>query len=494
MSEAHRQILRATSIIGGSSLVNVAVGLVRNKIAALILGPAGIGLVGIFHNLMQTGAALAAFGIGNVGTRQLAEAGDDEHARVVARRALGIAAAVLAVTGGVLLFLARRPVAELVLGREDWADTVGWLAAGMALLVGTVAQNGLLTGLRRVGDLARVSILSAILGTLAGVAALLVWRERALLAFVLVSPLATFLVGAYFVRRLPRASVPRPPLRELVPQWRTLARLGLAFTIGSLVGTAGQLAVRSLVGRQLGAESLGQFQAAWTISMNYIGFILMAMAADYYPRLTAAMRDRAEAARTVNHQAEVALLLAGPVLVGTVAFAPWIVQLLYSPEFMPAAALLRWQIAGDLLKIAGWPLGFILLAAGRGHAFMLTEALGAAVLVAVTASMLPRTGLIAPGVAYVTTYLVYLAVTFLLARRLIGYAPSPAAVQAMLVVGLALLGTAAMTLVHPVAGAVVGFAAALGLAWFAAVRLHHALPEPLAALLAFVPGVGRVRP
>ena len=494
MSDTHRQILRATSIIGGSSLVNVAVGLLRNKVAALILGPAGIGLVGLFHNLMQTGAALAAFGIGNVGTRQLAETADDQQAQAVARRALATAATALAVSGSLLMFLARRPIAELVLGRADWADTVGWLAVGLALLVGTVAQNGLLTGLRRLGDLARVSVASAIVGTVAGIAVLLVWREQGLLAFVLVSPLATFVVGAYFVRRLPRAGPIRPRLGELVPQWRTLARLGLAFTVGSLVGTAGQLAVRSLVGRQLGPESLGLFQAAWTISMNYIGFILTAMAADYYPRLTAAMREPTEAVRTVNGQAEVAVLLAGPVLVGTVALAPWIVQLLYSPEFEPAAALLRWQIAGDLIKIASWPLGFTLLAAGRGRAFMLTEALGAAVLVGVTAILLPHAGLLAPGMAYVATYLVYLAVVFALARRLIGYRPSAPAMQAVLVVGAALLGTAAATALGPLAGASIGLAAAAALSWFAAVRLHHALPAPIATLLAFLPGVGRLRP
>lgn len=228
--------------------------------------------------------------------------------------------------------------------------------------------------------------------------------------------------------------------------------------------------------------------------MNYIGFILTAMAADYYPRLTAAMRDPREAVQRVNGQAEVALLLAGPVLVGTVALAPWIVQLLYSTDFVAAAALLRWQIAGDLIKIASWPLGFTLLAAGRGRAFMLTEALGAGVLVGVTAILLPRAGLLAPGMGYVATYLVYLVVVFALAGRLIGYRPSARAMQALLVVGIALLGTATMTAADPWTGSAVGLAAAAALTWFAAVRLHHALPRRIAALLAFLPGVGRLRP
>lgn len=491
MSDSHRQILRATSIIGGASLANVLIGLLRNKVAALILGPVGIGLVGIFHNLVLAGATLAACGIGNAGTRQIVEAGDDEPAREVARYAVVIAAWVLAIGGGLLFYLARQPIASLVLGRPEWAGSVGWLALGVALLIGTIAQNALLTGYRRIGDLARVSVLSAFLGTALGVGALLLWREDGLLAFVLLSPVATFLIGLWFVRRLPQLSRARPAIRELAPHWRTLARLGFAFTLGALISTAGQLAVRSLVQRELGGEALGHFQAAWTISLNYIGFILTAMAAHYYPRLTAAMRDKAEAVRTVNHQAEVALLLAGPVLVGTVALAPWIVQLLYSSKFLAAAELLKWQIAGDLLKIAGWPLGFVLLAGGRGRAFVVTEAIAAALLVGITTIALPATGLIAPGIAYLTSYFVYLLMVFALARRLIGFAPSRAVLQLFAAIALCLVATAALTWFMPRVGSIGGVLLGAALAWFAAVRLQHALPSPLADLVRLLPGGAR---
>ncbi len=491
MSSRHRQILRATGIIGGASAANILIGLFRNKVAALVLGPVGIGLVGIFHNLVQTAAVLAALGIGNVGTRQLAEAGEDAQAQAIARRALVLAAAALALGGGLLLFLLRRPVAEFVLANPGWADEVGWLALGVTLLVGTVAQNGLLTGMRRIGDLARVSMVSALLGTVTGVGALLLWGERALLAFVLLSPLATFLVGGWYVRRLPRPAAAKPPLRELMPQWRTLARLGFAFTLGSVVGTAGQLAVRSLVQRELGAEALGHFQASWTISLNYIGFILTAMAADYYPRLTAAMRDRREAAETVNHQAEIALLLGGPVLVGTVALAPWIVQLLYSSKFAPAAELLRWQIAGDLLKIASWPMGFVLLAGGRGRAFVLVELMGALIMVGVTALAIPAVGLAAPGIGYLAAYVGYALATYLLARRIIGFTIAPPVRSIFAAVAAALAATALLTGAAPVAGAIAGVLLAAALGWIGAVRLQHALPGPLSRLIGYLPGAAR---
>ena len=69
-----------------------------------------------------------------------------------------------------------------------------------------------------------------------------------------------------------------------------------------------------MIQQKLSAESLGYFQAAWAISMTYIGFVLSAMGTDYYPRLTQTIHDRIKVNRLVNEQTEVAILLAGPVL------------------------------------------------------------------------------------------------------------------------------------------------------------------------------------
>ena len=50
--KSYRQILRSTSIIGGASVINILIGLVRVKVAAVLLGPAGIGLIGLFKAML----------------------------------------------------------------------------------------------------------------------------------------------------------------------------------------------------------------------------------------------------------------------------------------------------------------------------------------------------------------------------------------------------------------------------------------------------------
>jgi PST family polysaccharide transporter len=366
---------------------------------------------------------VSALGFGSVGTRQIAEANanDDAQAVSAARRALFWGTMGLATLGGGVFWLLRETLATTVIGDADAAGTVGWLAVGVALTVAAGSQGALLNGLRRIGDVARVSVLSTLLSTLLGVGALVLLGDKGVLFFVLAGPLSSFLLGHWFVSRLPRMTGSPTQFRELQQQWETLARLGVAFMVAGLAGPVGQLAVRMIVQQELGAESLGNFQAAWMISAMYIGFVLGAMGADYYPRLTATISDSAATNQLVNEQAEVALLLAGPVLVTMLGLAPWVIELLFSSQFTDAADVLRWQVLGDVLKVASWPLGIVILASGDGRMVMLIEFIAMLVLIGLTWVLLPFFGIEATGIASMGKYAVFLPMVYVLARRRTGF-------------------------------------------------------------------------
>lgn len=421
-SSSYRQILRSSSIIGGASVINILISLFRTKLAALLLGPAGVGLIGLFQNLISTASAVSALGFGTVGTRQIAEAAGQEVEVAAARRALFWGTLILATLGAGLFWLLRGSLAQYVLGDSGRADDVGWLALGVALTVAAGSQSALLIGLRRIGDIARVSVSAALLSTFLGIGALWLWGAQGLLVFVLAAPFAAFVMSYLFVTRLPRVQTSRTPLPQLVGQWRALVRLGAAFMVAGVMVTVGQLAVRAMVQRELGTEALGQFQAAWAISMTYIGFVLAAMGTDYYPRLTAAIHDHNAVNRMVNEQTEVALLLAGPVFLAMLALAPWVIELLYSNKFAEAAVVLRWQVLGDVLKLASWPMGFIILAAGDGRTFMVTESLSIAVFGGLVWLGLPLIGVQVTGIAFLGMYVVYLPLIYWVARRKSGFA------------------------------------------------------------------------
>ena len=443
------------------------------KAVAVLLGPLGVGMVGLYINLVQTASTVSALGFGNVGTRQIvtAQAEGGETAVGRTRRALFWGTIGLAIFGAAVFWALSGWIARVILGDTSRAGDVAWLSLAVALTVAAGSQSALLTGLRRVGDLAKINILSGIVGTALGVAALWLWGQGGLLALVLVAPVATFMLGHLYVSRLGPPAGPSVLLTELIREWRVMARLGSAFMISGLVTVLGLLVARTLVQRELGPEALGQFQAAWAIGMTYLGFVLSAMTTDYYPRLTAAIGDRLVAIRLVNEQTEVALLLCTPILLAMLGGSPYVIRVLYSAEFGPAVEVLRWQLLGDLLKVMAWPLSFVILAAGAGKTFVLSESIGIGVFILVVWIGLPFLGISATGVAFLALYVANLPLVWWLGRRHIGFAWTRAVkVQALISVAAALSVEAAARQSDP-AGAAVGLLLGVALGVWALIQL-----------------------
>jgi PST family polysaccharide transporter len=426
MTEAkgsYRRILRSSSIIGGASFINIAVGLLRTKVLAILLGPAGVGLTSLYTGFLLTAGTFASMGVGTVGTRQIAEAFSKDEARaiLVARRAMFWGTLLLAGAGALVVWSLRTILAVYVLGNASHSNAIGWLSLGVALTVAGASQGALIQGMRRIGDLARLTVYGSILNTILGITLLWRWGNAGLIGYVLVGPLMTFVLGHVYVSKLPKTRAGTVTIKEITREWTTLLRLGLAFVGAGLATSLIQLWIRIDVGRVLGTASLGQYQAAWTISMQYVSFVLAAMAADYYPRLTGVIRDHQAAGRLVNEQTEIAMLLSTPVFIAMMAMAPWVIHLLYSASFTPAIEVLRWQVLGDVLKVASWPLGFIILAAGDGKTFFWSETAAWLVTAGLIGMLVPTIGLRITGIAYLAMYIFYLPLVYWLARRRIGF-------------------------------------------------------------------------
>jgi PST family polysaccharide transporter len=477
MSEnSYRTILRSSSVIGAAQLVNIVTNLIKIKFVAVLLGAAGVGLAGLFGSLMQTASIIAGLGFATVGTRQIAAANGEDDAATMARvrRSLMWGTLILALVGGAAVWALRGWLADVALGDPARAGEVGWLALGVALTIAAGSQSALLTGLRRVRDLAMLQVAAGVMAAIIGVLAIARWGEAGVIVMVLVTPAVLFLLGHVFVARLPRAAVARLSVGEFTKEFRLLAALGFAVMISALAGVLSQMLVRVLVQQELGSSALGHFQAAFTISITYLGFVLAAMGTDYFPRLSAAISEPQTATRLVNEQTEVALLLCGPILVTLIGVAPWVVPLLYSADFAPSVDVLRGLLLADILKVISWPLGFVLLASGAGRAYFATELIGASVFVGVTYALLPQWGVSGAGLGGIALYAIYLPVVLWLARGRLGEFSWSAAViwQAVLVLAAALLVLSASQGSN-VAGGVAGLVLGAVTGLWSLLRISH---------------------
>src|SRR6185503_1223988 len=84
---SYGQILKSSALIGGSSILSIGVNIVRAKALALMLGPAGVGLLGLFSSVLEVAQSIAGMGINNSGVRQIAEATGSGDTTRIARTA-----------------------------------------------------------------------------------------------------------------------------------------------------------------------------------------------------------------------------------------------------------------------------------------------------------------------------------------------------------------------------------------------------------------------
>lgn len=423
-AQPQQRILKSTAIIGGSSLANVFFRILQAKAVALLLGPSGVGLIGLFNTVTGLATTLSGMGIATSGVPRIAgavSAGDGQTAarHVFVFRRLTI---LLASAGAFLFFLLRRPIAQITFGTQDYVTALGLLALVPLFLVISASQSGLIQAYRRIGDLAKVSMLGVGAGTLLGLPLLFIWGEAGIAPFLVAIAGTTLVVSWWFARKVPvdTISLPWP---QVLRDSRQLIALGSAFMVSGFATLASAYLVKVLITRELGLEAAGLLEASSVLASIYVGFILGAMGADFFPHLASLTHDDLRSAGLINTQVTIGMLLAGPGLMAILALGPMALTLLYSPGFVPAFAILRWQVLGTFLRVLTWPIGFLLLARGKGRLYFWTEVSTNAVFVGSAAVLLiaGNWGVASAGVAFFLMYLYYLVVTTLIARHLIGF-------------------------------------------------------------------------
>ena len=423
MSElsSSRGLIKSMLIIGSAQVVNILISIVKMKVVAVLLGPGGVGLLSIYNSLLGIVKQTAELGMGSSGVREIASSRGNEVTLSCVRRVLFAAHLIQGTLAMTAIWLLRERIAIWLFGDVLRATEVGLI--GIAILFGLLAsaQTALLQGLRKIGDLGRVTVIGAFVGTLVGLAAVWLQGERGLIWFILVQPLAVVLIALHYTRHLPKPIAARLSLVELWEVWKPMAKLGAAFMLGGLATAATLLLVRGLISKELGLDAAGYFAAAWGITMTYVGFLLGAMGADYYPRLTEVIHDKIAAVRLMNDQAQLGLAIGGPVLLLLIGLAPWVITLLYSSAFEPTVTLLQWQMVGNVFKLASWAMSFSIVAAARGKTFFLMELSFNIVFLSMVFVFLPRVGLEVTAYAFVLGYFVYLTIVYLLARSIHGF-------------------------------------------------------------------------
>jgi PST family polysaccharide transporter len=265
--------------------------------------------------------------------------------------------------------------------------------------------------------MAKAQVAGAVAGTVVTITFYLWLGLRGIIPALVLMAAVQLAIAWHFAKRLPVLKV-EMTWRESLNKAGAMVRLGLVMMWTGLMGSAVAYATAVLITQQINVQAVGIYSAAFALSGMFVNFVLQAMGADYYPRLTAAADDHAKVNRLVNEQTEIGLLLALPGLLATMVLAPWIVQIFYTKEFLLAVELIQWFLLGCLGRVISWPLGFVLIALKRTKTYFQLEVFWNLLHIGLISTGLIFVGLEGVAIAFGLLYLVVTSQCLLTLRRL----------------------------------------------------------------------------
>jgi PST family polysaccharide transporter len=455
-----RKILKSSVWIGGSTVFSFVAGLIRTKVVAMLLGPAGVGLVGIFANFGGNLSAVSCWGIWTSGVRTISAAPEGEKARKSA--AVGIFGRRLVWLGLALAVITCWPVTFATFASAEYLTDMLIVGLTAPLVVATGIWTARLQAYGHLRALAQVQVLSSLLGLLLGVP--VIWTLGA--KGIAPSLLLAALLLAVFTWRFAAKLCPVDSATRVEDQdQRDLVKLGVAFMAIAFMGQLAAYGTRLILVQQLGIEAAGHYQAAAAIAGSLPGLVVSAMGTGFFPQVAAAA-DETASRRLVDRQIEVGVMLGLPALVILVGAGGFCLHLLYARTFDAALPVLAWMTWGILFRLLSWPMTYWLMARGSSKAVILAEGFSCAFSVLLPLVLIPILGLAGAGLAFCLGHAIYAFTLVAVSRRRSGGWIGLPALQAL---GWASLLMGATQMFSPLSWIIVtvtAVAAAVAVAWF----------------------------
>lgn len=407
---SYNQIVKSTGIYGASQLVNIVLGIVRSKLTAIFLGTTGIGIIGLLQSVIDISRSATGLGLDTGATKNIATTDFLNQSEVgKTLYTVNIWYAITAALGSIFCLVFAEALSNWAFETDEYTLHIAVLSIAVFLIAITACITSSLQGLRKIPYMALVSSISSFLNLLVMIPIYYYWKIDGIVPVYILTSLITCTVGFYFYRRIGFKPI-RIPTKEVICRGKNMLVLGIFLVIAGILSTVSLFLVRAYLNREVGLETVGLFQAAWIITALMWGIVIRSTNSDFFPKLCAIVEKKEETKRYVNEQTYIVLLIISPITIGLVTFADYVLQLLYTTDFIEAADTLRWHLLGAFFKMAVTPIATIILAKNKGVLHLICETLFWGVYLLSCYLLFPIFNLEATGMAYLIAYLVYIPI------------------------------------------------------------------------------------
>lgn len=260
-----RGFLGSFAVLSSGTACAILFSVMTSKAIAVIAGPEGIAVMGLFRTLGALVSGTITMGFATIVNQRLSKASDQSEIDSV----LGAAALLFMIQAALVLLLAvamAAPLGRWLLGSSFTGVTAGEVRIVLAMALINVLLGLITAALNGQSDIKAITAvqLGTSVGTLLMIYPLLCLGRKGLAVNVGSGGIVGVCLGLYYIRKIYRFS----PIGPWTQRWATLrgsASTSTWIIVHTLVVMGGLLTVQKILARFHGLEALGEFNASMLV-------------------------------------------------------------------------------------------------------------------------------------------------------------------------------------------------------------------------------------
>ena len=414
---SYRQIFKATSLFGGVQVIQIILGIVRVKFVAILLGTAGVGIMGLLNAPLNLIISITGLGISFSAVRDIsaANASGDQTKISIAITILRRWSWFTGLLGAVITISLAPLLSQWTFGNSDYTWAFIWLSVTLLLQAISKGQSALLQGTRRLKDMAKSGVIGSVLGLITSIPLYYLFGLKGIVPAMIITALTSLYLSWYFSRRVKVEDI-ELSYSETYTSGIQMARLGIFMTLAGFLASLSAYVLNAYISNRGGIDQVGLYNAGWGVVGQYTGIIFTAMATDYFPRLSAIQADDKKVKELVSQQGETALLIMTPLLTLLIITMPLVLRILYTPAFLPIVMFANLTVLGMHFKAISWAMGYVYLAKGNGQLFLALEVISGIIILVLNLLFYYLYGLNGLGISFILSYLLGMVLAYSVLR------------------------------------------------------------------------------
>lgn len=403
-------------MLGSAQVVNILCGVVRSKLIAIWLGPAGFGLNSILNNGATLISSTTQLSIRDSAVRDVAIQNDKDSlalkCAVIRRCSL-----ILGLIGAIAIVLLS-PLLSIFSfsGSTDHWPSFALLAPFVFSMAYASGEYAILQGCSELKLMAKLNAIAVIAALIVSIPLLYFYRIDAIVAVLNISGISLAL--CLFARRLKfSTAIKSMSLRKVWENSRGFLKLGLSMSISVSFMAAAQYILTSYINSADGEAALGIYQSGHTLMSNYIGIIFSTLALEYYPRLTRFISRRRTCRTIIGHELGLIVNIVTPVAVIFIFTSRYIIQILYSSDFEAVLPYVNLAMVGCIFRGVALCYTYRILASGDARTYLIVEFISTVVGLTLNIAFYHFWSYTGLGFAFILWYGIYAAMNIIVCRR-----------------------------------------------------------------------------